>query len=157
MRRWTADDSSIQERPFDSGSAAMPSRSKILRALTLVAPLWLLGPFVGCSSLCPPPSPREVSLEGSRARLLVPVALERVEEPAEAARPDRPSPLPPLTHSPSLTRDTAPPGTSEKPGPPPVFSLPQAVAFGLQNSPRLQAALAAIERARGQEQVAFAP
>jgi outer membrane protein TolC len=38
-----------------------------------------------------------------------------------------------------------------------VFSLPQAVAFGLQNNPRLQAALAAIERARGQEQLAFAP
>jgi outer membrane protein TolC len=38
-----------------------------------------------------------------------------------------------------------------------VFSLPQAVAFGLTNNPRLPAALAAIERARGQEQAAFAP
>jgi outer membrane protein TolC len=37
------------------------------------------------------------------------------------------------------------------------FSLPQAIAFGLRNNPRLLAALAAIERARGQEQVAFSP
>jgi outer membrane protein TolC len=45
----------------------------------------------------------------------------------------------------------------EAPGPPPVFSLPQAVTFGLQNNPRLLAARAAIERAQGQEEVAFAP
>jgi outer membrane protein TolC len=35
--------------------------------------------------------------------------------------------------------------------------LPDAIAFGLQNSPRLRSAIVAIERARGQEQVAFAP
>ena len=35
--------------------------------------------------------------------------------------------------------------------------LPEAIRFGLQNNPRLRAALAAIERARGQEAVAFAP
>jgi outer membrane protein TolC len=38
-----------------------------------------------------------------------------------------------------------------------VFSLPQAVVFGLENNPRLLAARAAIERAQGQEDVAFAP
>jgi outer membrane protein TolC len=38
-----------------------------------------------------------------------------------------------------------------------VFALRQAVDFGLQNNPRLPAALAAIERARGQEDVAFSP
>jgi outer membrane protein TolC len=38
-----------------------------------------------------------------------------------------------------------------------VFPLPQAVAFGLQNNPRLLAARAAVERAQGQEEVAFAP
>ena len=38
-----------------------------------------------------------------------------------------------------------------------LFALRQAVDFGLQNNPRLPAALAAIERARGQEDVAFSP
>jgi outer membrane protein TolC len=38
-----------------------------------------------------------------------------------------------------------------------VFSLPDAIAFALRNNPRLLSARAAIERARGQEQVAFAP
>jgi outer membrane protein len=39
----------------------------------------------------------------------------------------------------------------------PVFSLGDAIAFGLQNSPRLRIAREAIARAQGQEQVAFAP
>jgi outer membrane protein TolC len=38
-----------------------------------------------------------------------------------------------------------------------VFSLQQALDYGLQNNPRLAVALAAIHRARGQEEVAFAP
>lgn len=38
-----------------------------------------------------------------------------------------------------------------------VFSLPDAIAYALRNNPRLLSARAAIERARGQEQVAFAP
>jgi len=38
-----------------------------------------------------------------------------------------------------------------------MFTLPGAVDFALENSPRLWAAQAAIERARGQEEVAFAP
>jgi outer membrane protein TolC len=37
------------------------------------------------------------------------------------------------------------------------LTLPEAVAFALQNNPRLRSALAAIERARGLEAVAFAP
>jgi outer membrane protein TolC len=41
--------------------------------------------------------------------------------------------------------------------PPTIFTLADAVAFALQNNPRLRSARAAIERARGQEQVAFAP
>src|SRR5262245_39852682 len=39
----------------------------------------------------------------------------------------------------------------------PPLPLPEAIGFALQNNPRLRAALAAIERARGQEAVAFAP
>ncbi|MBL8798751.1 MAG: TolC family protein [Planctomycetia bacterium] len=41
--------------------------------------------------------------------------------------------------------------------PPSRLSLEEAVAFALQNNPRLRAALANIDRARGQEQAAFAP
>jgi outer membrane protein TolC len=39
----------------------------------------------------------------------------------------------------------------------PVFTMADAVAFGLQNNPRLRVAQEAIARAQGQEQVAFAP
>jgi outer membrane protein len=39
----------------------------------------------------------------------------------------------------------------------PPLALPEAVGIALQNNPRLRAALAAIERARGEEAVAFAP
>jgi TolC family type I secretion outer membrane protein len=38
-----------------------------------------------------------------------------------------------------------------------TFALPDAIAFALQSNPRLRSARAAIERAQGQEQVAFAP
>src|SRR4029077_12210138 len=38
-----------------------------------------------------------------------------------------------------------------------IFSLADAIAYAMRNSPRLRSARAAIERARGQEQVAFAP
>jgi outer membrane protein TolC len=39
----------------------------------------------------------------------------------------------------------------------PVFSMADAIAFGLQNNPRLRVAREAIARAQGLEQVAFAP
>jgi outer membrane protein len=39
----------------------------------------------------------------------------------------------------------------------PPLLLPEAIRFALENNPRLRAALATIERARGQEAVAFAP
>jgi outer membrane protein TolC len=39
----------------------------------------------------------------------------------------------------------------------PLLTLPDAIASALQDNPRLRSALAAIERARGQEAVAFAP
>jgi outer membrane protein TolC len=39
----------------------------------------------------------------------------------------------------------------------PFLPLPEAIAIGLQNNPRLRSALAAIDRARGQAEAAFAP
>ena len=41
--------------------------------------------------------------------------------------------------------------------PTPQLTLAEAIRFGLQNNPRLRSALAAIDRARGEESVAFAP
>jgi outer membrane protein len=79
--------------------------------------------------------------EDMRSRLLGP--------PGDPALPslDNPAELPPSADSPPAPQSPA--AT--------VFSLAGAVDFGLHNSPRLKAALAAIERARSQEQVAFAP
>jgi outer membrane protein len=51
-------------------------------------------------------------------------------------------------------RVVQPTSSSDSPVPLP---LPEAIRFALQNNPRLLSALAAIERVRGQEQVAFAP
>jgi outer membrane protein len=62
-----------------------------------------------------------------------------------------PAAAPPPASSREPARLIAPPDSA------PPLSLPDAVAVALQNNPRLPAALAAIERARGQEQVAFAP
>ncbi len=102
------------------------------------APSWLpplLCLLAGCAALEPPwkpcPVPPQVTVEGMRDRMSATApesSAELAEQPA-CAEPDGG----------------------------PRFSLPQAIDFGLQNSPRLRAALAAIDRARGQEQAAFAP
>jgi outer membrane protein TolC len=129
----------------------MRSRLKTISAATLFAPICLVA---GCSFLCPSrrqPLPPEVTAEGVRARVVAPVTLDTLE------KPDAPASSSSLSRPSDLTRDTASQVAAEGPGPPATFSLPQAVAFGLENNPRLAAALAAIQRARGQEQVAFAP
>jgi outer membrane protein TolC len=80
-----------------------------------------------------------------KSRVLVPPDLNVT--PAETvARPDPPGPPP---------SDPAPESYPEPE--PDVFSLPRAIAYALRNNPRLLSARAAIERARGQEQVAFSP
>jgi outer membrane protein TolC len=67
---------------------------------------------------------------------------------------DRPTNSP-ANHPTEFARDYNSP--SNETGLSEALSLPQAVAFGLRNNPRLLAALAAIDRTRGQEQAAFAP
>jgi outer membrane protein TolC len=131
----------------------MRSRSKAISASTLFAASWFFGPLcllAACSFLPaaqPPPSP-QVPPDGVRARMLPPVPLDPVEEPVGVTGLDGPVSSSPFPRPPELTPDSPPP---------PAFSLPQAVAFGLRNNPRLLAALAAIERTRAQEEVAFAP
>jgi outer membrane protein TolC len=104
----------------------------------------LPGLFAGCAAIEGPPSPEEI-----HARMVNPAANAALAGAAPPAPiPPRPAALP-----------TGPPVLPEpdKPLPPGEFSLREAVAFGLRNSPRLRAAYAAIERAQGQEQAAFAP
>lgn len=104
---------------------------------------WLLTLLclAGCSSYprsLPSEAALDVSMPGVRARV-VPAAA-----PAEECAPES--------------------GSGEEfdlPAPPPPdqlrFALEEAIEFALRNNPRLRAAAAAIQRARGQEQVAFAP
>ncbi len=80
-----------------------------------------------------------------KSRVLVPPDLNVT--PAETVvRPDSPDPP---------SSDSSPENHPEPE--PAIFSLPDAIAYALKNNPRLLSARAAIERARGQEQVAFAP
>ncbi len=121
-------------------TAAVPrrhGRARVLLPLLLVA---------GCASWSRPlPIPPEVAQAGVAARLLVPTDLN--VNPAETViKPGPPGQAtlgPPVNNGLELERTT--------------FSLADAIAFGLRHNPRLRSARAAIERARGQEQVAFAP
>jgi outer membrane protein TolC len=124
----------------------MRSPSDNIGAATWAVSLLVLS-FAGCSYLYPPPAPSALTREDIAARVLSPVSLEQLDKPA-------------------ITLPVAPPAEPVQPPPPSVsvegtgpqqFSLPEAVEFGLKNNPRLMAALAAIEQARGQEKVAFSP
>src|SRR5262249_22931484 len=120
------------------------------RALAPVLPL--LGLLAGGSVLegagSEAPLPRAVGPQGIRAPTPEPAANPGPRGPSSPGGAPPPAPLP-----------AGPPPRPgfDKQAPPQLFSLPEAVAFGLENSPRLRAAYAATERAQGQEQVAFAP
>jgi outer membrane protein TolC len=93
----------------------------------------------------PVPIPPELTEAGVQARLQLP-ADPHLHLAATSVRPG------PRSHpSHTLALHT---GVEPEPA---AFSLADALAFAQQHSPRLQSARAAIERARGQEQVAFAP
>jgi len=106
----------------------------------------LLGLFAGCTSWHRPlPILPEVTKAGVTARVMIPPDLnvtpaETVIKPGASSQP----PAQPSLHRGPETELT-------------TFALTDAIAFALRNSPRLRSARAAIERARGQEQVAFAP
>jgi outer membrane protein TolC len=91
------------------------------------------------------PAPPELAPVGVAARLLVPTDLN--VNPAETV----------IKPSPPVRATFGSPVLSSVDVPPTVFGLEDAIAFALQRNPRLRSARAAIERARGQEQVAFAP
>jgi outer membrane protein len=121
-------------------TAAVPGLSGRLRALVSL----LL--VAGCASWRPAlPIPPEVTPTGVAARVLIPPDLNI--NPAETVvKPGTPG------QGSAASRET--PGNDAERT---TFTLPDAIVFGLRNNPRLRSARAAIERAQGQEQVAFAP
>jgi outer membrane protein TolC len=89
--------------------------------------------------------PPEITQAGVAARVLIPPDLnvnpaETVVKPGTPGQATAGSPATPCF---GVGRTT--------------FTLPDAIAFALRYNPRLRSARAAIERARGQEQVSFAP
>jgi len=127
--------------PWPSSLTAAVAR--LFGWVRLLMPLLLVA---GCASWQRPlPTPPEVTQTGVAARVLVPADLN--VNPAETVvKPGTPGQAtlgPPVALHPELQ--------------PTTFALADAIAFALRNNPRLRSARAAIERARGQEQVAFAP
>jgi outer membrane protein TolC len=121
-------------------TAAVP---RLLGSARLLMPLLLVA---GCASWHTGwPIPPEVTPIGVATRVLIPPDLN-VNPPETVVKPGTPD-----------QESAAPP---EAPGlgvEPTTFTLPDAIAFALRNNPRLRSARAAIERALGQEQVAFSP
>jgi hypothetical protein len=112
---------------------------RLLGSVRILMPLLLVA---GCASSRP--IPPEVTDTGVAARVLIPPDLN-VNPPETVVKPDTPSQA-------SSDRSATPSLDVDQ-----TFALPDAIAFALRNNPRLRSARAAIERARGQEQVAFAP
>ena len=101
-----------------------------------------------------PVAPRRVRLPPTCRKLLLLIQPSRVRlppdlnvNPTETVIKASPAGEPSLSPS-------AVPGVEVQPE---TFTLPEAIAFALRNSPRLRSTGAAIERARGGEDVAFAP
>jgi outer membrane protein len=155
----------------------MRSRSKPAGASPLFAlacPLGALCLLAGCSwadlAHSTVPASAELTPESVRARAIPTSTLDNVGSPTQTAATEPAGAQSPSKDPPDITQvvasfaaadasqasSAASPAADAAP-PADVFALRQAVDFGLQNNPRLPAALAAIERARGQEDVAFSP
>jgi outer membrane protein TolC len=121
---------------------ALPGGST-LKAAVRRSPGWVCALtallLAGCASWHAVPVPPEVTRQGVAARVLIPPDVN-VNSAETVVKPG-----------------AAPPASGGHDAERTVFSLPDAIAFGLRNNPRLRSARAAIVRAQGQEQVAFAP
>jgi outer membrane protein len=112
-----------------------------IRTAARLVPLVLVA---GCTSWREPlPTVPEVTQEAVAARLLTPA------DPTRTGMLGKPEP--------AVKGVLGPPQPNDHSPQPTTFTLPEAITFALKNSPRLRAARAASERARGEEQVAFAP
>jgi len=122
---------------------ALPKASTILaaalRLLDLAPVMASLFLGAGCAAWHSAlPVPPEVAPSGVAARILLPPELDvNSPDPAKAS--------------------VAPVATPGLPAQPNILTLAEAIALGLRSNPRLRSARAAIVRAQGQEQVAFAP
>jgi outer membrane protein len=122
-----------------SCTAAVPRLGAGLGALF---PLLLV---VGCASWHPAlPIPPDFIDSGVEQRVLIPSELN-VNPGDTVVKPNTPDQV--AMHPPSPGLDA---GRT-------TFALSDAIAFALRNNPRLRSARAAIDRAQGQEQVAFSP
>jgi outer membrane protein TolC len=107
--------------------------------------------LAGCTSWNQPTLiPQELSEEGVKARLKAVVdsnlnMADTIDVPRDRSDPSK---------TPDLSTSVKPESSEHESS---AFSLTDAIAFAQQHSPRLQSARAAIERARGKEQAAFAP
>jgi outer membrane protein TolC len=124
-------------RAFTAAVPRLPGSVHVVVPLLLVA---------GCASWHRAlPIPPEVTQTGVAARVLIPPDLN-VNPPETVVKPDTPGQAPASPSAgPALDVERK------------TFALADAITFALQNNPRLRSARAAIERARGQEQMAFAP
>src|SRR5580658_8790457 len=114
------------------------ARRKV-RGLCALVPVLLIA---GCASLRPDlPARPEVTQAGVSARVLIPPDLD-VNPTETVVKPDAQGQVPNLLLPPDL-------GSA-----PTTFTLSDAIAFALRNSPRLRSARAGILRAQGQERVA---
>src|SRR4029077_4803963 len=102
--------------------------------------------LAGCSSWHQPvPLTLELTEAGVQARLRIPAEANVNLAGTVIGSSQRSDPSQALPLNPSVEPEPA------------AFSVADAIAFAQQHSPRLRSARATIERARGQEQVAFAP
>jgi outer membrane protein len=155
----------------------MRSRSQPAGASPLFAVTWPLVAMcllAGCSwadlARSSAPASAELAPESVRARAIPPSTLDNPGSSTQTVSMQTGRTKTPSQDSPDIAQvvasfdvvdvsqspNGATPAADASP-PADVFSLRQVVDFGLQNNPRLPAALAAIERARGQEDVAFSP
>jgi outer membrane protein len=121
---------------------------------------WMLASaalFASCGCTCcafkyqPFATPAEVASCGVAERVLIPPDLnvnpaETVQKPASQVAPAAEAIQQPVQPLPAVAETSIA-----------TFALPDAIAFGVANNPRLRSARAGIDRTRGQEQVAFAP
>src|SRR5260370_15353266 len=118
----------------------------LLRLLRLARVLMALLLVAGCASWRrSSPIALEVTEAGVAERVLIP-SDQNVNLTETVVKPGSPVPMSPDA--------PATPGVGVGST---IFALPDAIAFGLQNNPRLRSARAAVERAQGKEQMAFAP
>jgi outer membrane protein TolC len=125
------------------GPSTFTVGARLLGSVGVLMP-WLL--VAGCASWHPTlPVPPEVTQASVVARVLIPPDLN-VNPPETVVKPGTPG---------QASADS--PASRGLGAEPTTFALPEAIAFALRNNPRLRSARAAIDRARGLEQVAFAP